>query len=62
MYRAVDLWISPLLTSVSSHFLMTMNSGWENGLFFYDRGSLPGMISILWLYGRYGGRISAFFR
>ncbi len=37
MYGIVDLWISPLLTSMSSHFLMIMSSGWENGLFFCDR-------------------------
>ncbi len=46
MYRTVDPWISPLLTSISSHFLMTMNSDWENGLFFCNGSSLPGMISI----------------
>ncbi len=62
MYGAVDLQISPLLTSIFSHFLMIMSSDWENGLFFCDRSSLPDIISILWLYGRYGGRISVFFR
>ncbi len=62
MYGTVDLWISPLLISISSHFLMTINSGWENCLFFCDRGSLLDMISIVWSYGRYGGRISVFFR
>ncbi len=47
VYGAVDPQINPLLTSVSSHFLMIMSFSWENGLFFCDRGSLSGMISIL---------------